>query len=357
VKRPSTARVVALALAATAVVAGAGLAGPPAGARAPALATGTSDPSDTVDGSRSHWRLAGRRLTVALPGALVDGAGHRVVTALAQCGESTAKAQRFDEIYPWATVTRRSVPVAASTRTVRILLPRDLAARVNLCTLSVAATPGRGSVGTRAAMTVRRGAARGCRPGPRERVVHRSDTVRVTTAHAETSDGSYVDGYRACVLPRGDLRRIARGEGGGGAGGSDTTATKFTSGGDWLAWVSTQPPHSDLGGVQTATLREIELPSGRPRSIDSAPGTVSELAVGTTGIAAWVRAPSTPAGGAATLQARAPGAAATVVLDRVTPIVCIRAPCPAAGPITGVTVSKRTVSWRKAGVARSATLP
>jgi hypothetical protein len=54
------------------------------------------------------------------------------------------------------------------------------------------------------------------------------------------------------------------------------------------------------------------------------------------------------------LQAHAPGAAATVVLDRVTAIVCAWAPCPTAGTITDLALSGRTVSWRNAG---SATLP
>jgi hypothetical protein len=229
------------------------------------------------------------------------------------------------------------------------VLTRDLAARTNFCTLSV-----NDVTGLRAAMDVRRGAKRGCRPGPRERVVHESATIRVTTAHAEDASGTTVDGYRACRLPRGNLRRIERAGDSGGAGGSGSTATRFTSTGVWLTWVSTYMPHSDLGGVQTATVRRIGLPGGVVSSVDTAPGTISDLAVDALGVAAWVRQP--PAPGTATLQANAPGGS-VVVLDRALPIVCIRAPCEGAGQITDVAVRNRTVTWRNAGVARSAALP
>ena len=330
------------------------MAGPAhAAQRVPAVATGSSDPAGTLDGARSRWRLAGRRLTVRLPRALIAGST-RVVTARAQCGENTVVAQTFDEIYPWATVTRGSARVKASTRTVRIVLARDLASRTNFCELSVAATEGLGSARERAAMTVRPRPKLGCRPGSRERVVHESATIRVTTARAGSDGDRYVSGYRACRLPRGNLRRVERADGGGGAGGSDTTATRFTSTGLWLAWVSTYTPHSELGGVRTATVRRIGLPGGVVSSVDSAPGTVSALAVDGSGVMAWVR--QLPAPGTPTLQAQAPGGAA-IVLDRVLPIVCIQAPCQGAGPITDVAVRNRTVSWRNAGVARSATLP
>lgn len=323
--------------------------------RKPALATGASDPSGTVGGSRSRWRLTGRRLTVTLPRGLHAIAGDRVVTARAQCGESTVKPRTSDEIYPWATVTRGSTRVKASARTVRVVLARDLAARTNLCELSVAATERLGSAGHRAAMTVRRGAKRGCRPGPRERVVHESDTIRVTTAHVEDAGASTsIDGYRACRLPRGNLQRVERTGDSGGAGGSATTATLFASTETWLAWVSTHTPHS--GGAQTATVRRIGLPGGVVSSVDSAPGTISALAVGAGGVAAWVRQPGSAIARAATLQAHAPGGT-VVVLDTVQQIECVRAPCEGSGPITDVAVRNRTVSWRNAGVARSATLP
>ncbi|MDP2711657.1 MAG: hypothetical protein Q8O56_10605 [Solirubrobacteraceae bacterium] len=355
--RRSGRRLVALALAATAV-AGAALAGPSAGAAhgaagPSALATGTSDASAAADRSRSHWRLAGRRLTVVLPRALVAGAGNRVVTATAECGESTVTPQRFDEVHPWATLTRGRGRVAASTRTVRILLTRDVAARTNLCTLSVAATQRHGSFATRAAMTVRRGPARGCRPGPRERVVHQSATIRVTTARATTSAGTTIDGYRTCLLPRGNLQRIDRAGDIGGAGGSATTATRFTSSGRWLTWVSTTTPHSELGGMQRSAVRRIDLRGGRPHALDQAPGAISALATGATGVTAWVR----QSGGAAAVQARAPGAATSTLLDGTAAILCVRAPCEVANALTDLAVRGRTVSWRNAGVARSATLP
>ena len=133
------------------------------------------------------------------------------------------KPDTSDEIHPWATVTRGSARVKASTRTVRVVLARDLAARTNLCELSVAATPGLGAARARAAMEVRRGPRRGCRPGPRERVVHESDTIRVTTAHVEDAGASTsIDGYRACRRPRGNLQRVERAGDSGGAGGSAT---------------------------------------------------------------------------------------------------------------------------------------
>lgn len=266
------------------------------------------------------------------------------------------KPSTYDEIHPWATVTRGSARVKASTRTVRIVLSRDVAARTNLCELTVAATERLGSVGARAAMTVRRGPRRGCRPGPRERVVHESDTIRVTTAHAEGA-GTSIDGYRACRLPRGNLQRIERAGDSGGAGGSGTTATHFTSSATWLTWVSTYGPHSELGGVRTATVRRIGLPGGIVSSVDSAPGTISALAIGATGVTAWTgQAQSAGAAGAATLQAQAPGGD-VVLLDRVVPIVCIQAPCEGAGPLTALVVRDRTVSWRHGGVARSAAIP
>ncbi len=347
---------VALALAVAVAAAPAGAA--PAAAATPALATGASDPTGTIDGARSRWRLTGRRLTVRLPAALHAPAGDRVVTARAECGESTVKPDTSDEIHPWATVTRGSARVKASTRTVRVVLARDLAARTNLCELSVAATPGLGAARARAAMEVRRGPRRGCRPGPRERVVHESDTIRVTTAHVEDAGASTsIDGYRACRRPRGNLQRVERAGDSGGAAGSASTATRFTSTATWLTWVSTHTPHSG-GGVQAATVRRIGLPGGVVSSVDTAPGTISALAIGATGVTAWLRRPPPSAGtaGAAMLQAQAPGGE-VVVLDRVLPIVCIQAPCQGAGPITDLAVRNRTVSWRNAAVARSATLP
>ena len=184
---PVTLALAAAVAAAVAVAFSAAAAGPaPAAVARPALATGASDPSGTPDGSRSRWRLTGRRLTVELPRALHPLAGTRVVTAQAQCGESTVKAHPQDGLLvPWATVTRGSARVQASTRTVRIVLARDLAARTNFCELTVAATERLGSAGARAAMKVRRGPPRGCRPGPRERIVRERDTIRVTTARAE----------------------------------------------------------------------------------------------------------------------------------------------------------------------------
>jgi hypothetical protein len=344
---------------ATIAVAASALAGPAAGpaaaGRAPALATGTSDATGTLDGSISRWRLSGRRLTVRLSRALHPLAGNRVVTARAECGEDTIKPGTYDAIQPWATVTRGSARVKASTHTVRVVLARDLAARTNFCELSVAATLGIGSSQARAVMKVRRGAQRGCTPGPRERVVYANDTIRVTTAHAEDASASTsVDGYRACRLPDGNLRRIERAGDSGGAGGSGTTATRFVGSATWLTWVSTYTPHSELGGVQAATVRQVDLRSGRVQSVDGAPGTISALAVGPTGVAAWLR--QRPAPGTPLLEAHAPGGSLTF-LDRVLPIVCIRAPCEGAGPITDVAVRDRTVTWRNAGVARSATLP
>jgi hypothetical protein len=342
----------------TIAIAAAALAGPAAGTaaaeRAPALATGTSDTSGTVDGSFSRWRLSGRRLTVKLPHALHAVAGNRVVTARAECGENTVKPDAHDEIQPWAAVTRGSARVKASTRTVRVVLARDLAARTNFCELTVAATQRLGSAGARAVMKVRRGAKRGCTPGPRERVVHESETVRVTVAHAEDASGTSIDGYRACRLPDGNLRRIERAGDSGGAGGSGTTATLFASSATWLTWVSTYTPHSELGGAQDATVRQVDLRTGRVQTVDRAPGTISALAVGPAGVAAWLR--QRPAPGTPLLEAHAPGGSLTF-LDRVLPIVCIRAPCEGAGPITDIAVHDRTVTWRNAGVARSATLP
>ena len=352
--RGGTGALVAIAVAAIALACPA--AGPAGAAeRAPALATGTSDASGTPNGSFSRWRLSGRRLTVKLSRALHPLAGNRVVTARAECGEDTIKPGPYDAIQPWATVTRGSARVQASTRTVRVVLARDVAARTNFCELTVAATLRLGSAQARAVMKVHRGAKRGCTPGPRERVVYESDTVRVTTAHAEDASASTsVDGYRACRLPDGNLRRIERAGDSGGAGGSGTTATQFVGSATWLTWVSTYTPHSELGGAQAATVRQVDVRTGRVQSVDGAPGTISALAVGPTGVAAWLR--QRPPPGTPLLEAHAPGGSLTF-LDRVLPIVCVRAPCEGAGPITDIAVRDRTVTWRNAGAARSATLP
>ncbi len=148
-------------LVATAAVAT--LAGPAAGPahaakRLPDLATGTSEPSGTVGGARSRWRLAGRQLTITLPGALVAGGRYiGTVTVTARCGEITSIPGRSEDVFPWATVTRGNARVRASTRTVRVVLTRDLAARTNFCTLTPrAASPAWGRRWTSAAA---RGAA------------------------------------------------------------------------------------------------------------------------------------------------------------------------------------------------------
>ena len=188
--------------------------------------------------------------------------------------------------------------------------------------------------------------------------MHESDTIRVTTAHVEDAGSSTsIDGYRACRLPRGNLQRVERAGDSGGAAGQRHHRHALLQQRDMAGVGEHARPPLRVGSADRD--RAPDRAAGRQslNSVDTGPGTISALAIGALGVTAWVRQP----GGGIARDGDVAGARPRWRRRRARPRAAdpVRAGalCEGSGPITDLAVRNRTVSWRNAGVERSATLP
>ncbi|MDO8212893.1 hypothetical protein [Conexibacter sp. CPCC 206217] len=328
-----------------------------------ALVTGT------MAGGGARFRLEGRLLTVTLraPLSRLPRGGQRLV---ARCGDSVGNG--FDEgehapIQPLFTSppAQRAVHVARGARTVRVRLPRDVAARANHCTLI--GTRGRAqTVRLQAQMRLGAGARPSCAPAPAERVLASDDELLVTDfAPSEALTGFNDDHYiRTCLTSSGRpraLTAVSNYRYGGSSIGS------VVVNGTWVAWITASGDTITFHDQLSVSVADVGRDSSRPTTFtyvndnQAAAMRISQLALADDGALAFPLVTTRSNGFIAPngmyeqhydyetrVEAGRPGGRA-VTLATVD-----------ADSITGAAFAEgtsETVTWLEAGVPRSAALP